>query len=199
MDENEKTITRALLLDVESEYSREFVIEQAKQENWYYIYLLSKLVSREVSILVDSNDNYWVDWGTIGSVELSPPVGAVLPFKLWVHTHPSNTAYWSITDRNSLNMAKGILEEALVLGQNGLLSTTLQPITSNTVDDINSNLQWTEEEVTSWFDYYCNVMPEFRDVVYDIDFEAIWKGKIVYRDHFGSDTFDQAGYKSKFG
>ncbi|MDG1551807.1 MAG: hypothetical protein P8Q95_08800, partial [Candidatus Poseidoniaceae archaeon] len=62
MDENEKTISRALPLDMESEYSREFVIEQAKQENWYYIYLLSKLVSREVSILVDSNDNYWVDW-----------------------------------------------------------------------------------------------------------------------------------------
>ena len=120
MDENEKTISRALLLDVESEYSREFVIEQAKQakqENWYYIYLLSQLVSREVSILVDSNDNYWVDWGTIGSVELSPPVGAVLPFKLWVHTHPSNTAYWSITDRNSLEIAKGILEKAMVLGE----------------------------------------------------------------------------------
>ena len=63
MDENEKTISRAQLLVVESEYSRGFVIEQAKQENWYYIYLLSKLVSREVSILVDSNDNYWIDWG----------------------------------------------------------------------------------------------------------------------------------------
>ena len=87
MDENEKTISRALLLDVESEYSREFVIEQAKQENWYYIYLLSKLVSREVSILVDSNDNYWVDWGTIGSVELSPPVGAVFAVQV-MGSHP---------------------------------------------------------------------------------------------------------------
>lgn len=187
------------IIDVESELSREFVIEQAKQSNWYFIYLLSKSVAREVSILVDANDHYWVDWGTIGSVKLSPPTGSVLPFKLWVHTHPSNTAYWSITDRNSLNMAKGILEEALVLGENGLLSTALQPITSNTVDDINYNLQWTEEEVTSWFDYYCNDMPEFRDVVYDIDFASIWKGKIVYRDHFGSDTFEKTGYKSKFG
>ena len=187
------------IIDVESESSREFVIEQAKQGNWYFIYLLSERVAREVSILVDANDNYWVDWGTIGSVKLSPPTGSVLPFKLWVHTHPSNTAYWSITDRNSLDMAKGILEEALVLGENGLLSTTLQPITSSTVDNVNSNLQWTEEEVTSWFDYYCNDMPEFRDVVYDINFASTWKGKIVYRDHFGSDTFDQAGYKSKFG
>ena len=189
------------IIDVESESSREFVIEQAKQGNWYFIYLLSERVAREVSILVDANDNYWVDWGTIGRVKLSPPTGSVLPFKLWVHTHPSNTAYWSITDRNSLNMAKGILEEALVLGENGLLSTTLQPITSTTVDNINSNLQWTEEEVTSWFDYYCNDMPEFRDVVYDINFASIWKGKIERRDryHFGNDTFDPAGYKSKFG
>ena len=189
------------IIDVESELSREFVIEQAKQSNWYFIYLLSKSAAREVSILVDANDHYWVDWGTIGSVKLSPPTGSVLPFKLWVHTHPSNTAYWSITDRNSLDMAKGILEEALVLGENGLLSTTLQPITSNTVDDINSNLQWTEEEVTSWFDYYCNDMPEFRNVVYDINFASIWKGKIERRDryHFGNDTFDPAGYKSKFG
>ena len=189
------------IIDVESELSREFVIEQAKQSNWYFIYLLSKSAAREVSILVDANDHYWVDWGTIGSVKLSPPTGSVLPFKLWVHTHPSNTAYWSITDRNSLNMAKGILEEALVLGEDGLLSTALQPITSNTVDDINSNLQWTEEEVTSWFDYYCNDMPEFRNVVYDINFASIWKGKIERRDryHFGNDTFDPAGYKSKFG
>ena len=189
------------IIDVESELSREFVIEQAKQSNWYFIYLLSKSAAREVSILVDANDHYWVDWGTIGSVKLSPPTGSVLPFKLWVHTHPSNTAYWSITDRNSLDMAKGILEKALVLGEDGLLSTALQSITSNTVDDINSNLQWTEEEVTSWFDYYCNDMPEFRNVVYDINFASIWKGKIERRDsyHFGNDTFDPAGYKSKFG
>ena len=117
------------------------------------IYLLSKYVSREVSILVDSKDNYFVDWGTIGSVELSPPIGAVLPFKLWVHTHPSNTAYWSITDRNTLEIAKGILDKALVLGENGLLSTTLQPTTSSTDDIVNPNPQWTEEEVMGWLEY----------------------------------------------
>jgi hypothetical protein len=166
MDENEKTISRALLLDVESEYSREFVIEQAKQENWYYIYLLSQLVSREVSILVDSNDNYWVDWGTIGSVELSPPVGAVLPFKLWVHTHPSNTAYWSITDRNSLEIAKGILEKAMVLGENGSLTTMLQSVKSLDSDMMNSHLQWAEEEVIPWpsinFEKYQRVYDTFE-------------------------------------
>ena len=172
------------IIDVESELSREFVIEQAKQSNWYFIYLLSKSAAREVSILVDANDHYWVDWGTIGSVKLSPPTGSVLPFKLWVHTHPSNTAYWSITDRNSLDMAKGILEEALVLGENGLLSTTLQPITSSTVDNVNPNLQWTEEEVTSWFDYYCNDMPEFRYVIYHPEFLSKWRRGIKFSDDF---------------
>ena len=201
MDDSNKLPKELTDLDVESEIVKDYIIEQVVKENWYMVYLISKLVSREVSILVDANDHYWVDWGTIGSVKLSPPTGSVLPFKLWVHTHPSNTAYWSITDRNSLDMAKGILEEALVLGEDGLLSTALQPITSNTVDDINSNLQWTEEEVTSWFDYYCNDMPEFRDVVYDINFASTWKGKIERCDryHFGNDTFDPAGYKSKFG
>merc|ERR1711886_20470 len=125
-----KEITEPVL-DVESESCIDFVINLAKKGNWYMIYLLSNFVSREVSILVDSKDNYFVDWGTIGSVELSPPIGAVLPFKLWVHTHPSNTAYWSITDRNTLEIAKGILDKALVLGENGLLSTTLQPTTSS--------------------------------------------------------------------
>ena len=134
MDINFIKETPEPVLDVESEFSIDYVINLAKKGNWYMIYLLSKYVSREVSILVDSKDNYFVDWGTIGSVELSPPIGAVLPFKLWVHTHPSNTAYWSITDRNTLEIAKGILDKALVLGENGLLSTTLQPTTSSTVD-----------------------------------------------------------------
>ena len=53
--------------DVESESSISHVINLAKKGNWYMIYLLSKYVSREVSILVDSKDNYFVDWGTIGS------------------------------------------------------------------------------------------------------------------------------------
>ena len=141
------------------------------------IYQLSNFVSREVSILVDSKDNYFVDWGTIGSVELSPPVGAVLPFKLWVHTHPSNTAYWSITDRNTLEIAKGILDKALVLGENGLLSTTLQPTTSSTVDIENPNPQWTEEEVMGWLEYNLdNFDSEFLEDLYSPEFKFRWNG-----------------------
>jgi proteasome lid subunit RPN8/RPN11 len=177
--------------DVESESSIDFVINLAKKGNWYMIYLLSKRVSREVSILVDSKDTYFVDWGTIGSVELSPPVGAVLPFKLWVHTHPSNTAYWSITDRNTLEIAKGILEKALVLGENGLLSTTLQPTTSSTVDIVNPNPQWTEEEVMGWLEYNSdNFDSDFVEAIYDPWFKGKWSGRKVFTDTFDSDGKD---------
>ena len=177
--------------DVESESSISHVINLAKKGNWYMIYLLSKYVSREVSILVDSKDNYFVDWGTIGSVELSPPVGAVLPFKLWVHTHPSNTAYWSITDRNTLEIAKGILDKALVLGENGLLSTTLQPTTSSTVDIDNPNPQWTEEEVMGWLEYNLdNFDSDFVEDLYSPEFKFRWNGMKVFTDHFDSDGKD---------
>lgn len=177
--------------DVESESSISHVINLAKKGNWYMIYLLSKYVSREVSILVDSKDNYFVDWGTIGSVELSPPVGAVLPFKLWVHTHPSNTAYWSITDRNTLEIAKGILDKALVLGENGLLSTTLQPTTSSTVDIENPNPQWTEEEVMGWLEYNLdNFDSDFVEAIYDPWFKGKWSGRKVFTDTFDSDGKD---------
>ncbi|MCH2649449.1 MAG: hypothetical protein MKZ57_06485 [Candidatus Poseidoniaceae archaeon] len=179
------------VIDVESESSIDFVINLAKKCNWNMIYLLSKCVSREVSILVDSKDNYFVDWGTIGSVELSPPIGAVLPFKLWVHTHPSNTAYWSITDRNTLEIAKGILDKALVLGENGLLSTILQPISSSTDDTVNPNLRWTEEEVMDWLEYNLNHLDyDFTDDLYSPDFKFRWDGRKVFTDNFDSDGKD---------
>ena len=155
------------VIDVESESSIDFVINLAKKCNWNLIYLLSKCVSREVSILVDSKDNYFVDWGTIGSVELSPPVGAVLPFKLWV-PHPSlEHSLLGITDRNTLEIAKAYLDKALVLGENGLLSTILQPISSSTDDTVNPNLRWTEEEVMDWLEYNLNHLDyDFTDDLY---------------------------------
>ena len=191
MDTNLFKELRETVIDVESESCIDLVIDLAKKHNWHMIYLLSEFVSREVSILVDSNDNYFVDWGTIGSVELNPPIGAVLPFKLWVHTHPSNTAYWSITDRNTLEMAKGILEKALVLGDNGLLSTILQPISSSTDDTVNPNLRWTEEEVMDWLEYNLNHLDyDFTDDLYSPDFKYRWDGRKVFTDNFDSDGKD---------
>ena len=177
--------------NVESESSINYVINLAKKGNWYMIYLLSKYVSREVSILVDSKDNYFVDWGTIGSVELSPPIGAVLPFKLWVHTHPSNTAYWSIIDRNTLEIAKGILDKALVLGENGLLSTTLHPTTSSTGDIVNLNPQWTEEEVMGWLEYNLNNFDsDFVEDFYSLEFKYPWNSMRIFVDNFDCDGKD---------
>ena len=175
-------------VDVESEFWLDLVTNMAQKSNWHMIYLLSKSVSREVSILVDSKDNHFVDWGTIGSVKLSPPIGAVLPFKLWVHTHPSNTAYWSITDQNTLEIAKGILDKALVLGEDGLLSTILQPIGSSTDDTVNSNLQWTEEEVIGWLEYNSdNLDSDFGEEIYSPEFRAKWIGRRVLTDTFDTD------------
>ena len=175
-------------VDVESEFWLDLVTNMAQKSNWHMIYLLSKSVSREVSILVDSKDNHFVDWGTIGSVKLSPPIGAVLPFKLWVHTHPSNAAYWSITDRNTLEVAKGILDKALVLGEDGLLSTILQPIGSSTDDTVNSNLQWTEEEVIGWLEYNSdNLDSDFGEEIYSPEFRAKWIGRRVFTDSFDND------------
>ena len=178
-------------VDVESEFWLDLVTNMAQKSNWHMIYLLSKSVSREVSILVDSKDNYFVDWGTIGSVKLSPPIGAVLPFKLWVHTHPSNTAYWSITDQNTLEIAKGILDKALVLGEDGLLSTILQPIGSCTDDTVNPNLQWTEEEVIGWLEYNSdNLDSDFVEEIYSPEFRAKWIGRRVFTDTFDTDGKD---------
>ena len=175
-------------VDVESEFWLDLVTNMAQKSNWHMIYLLSKSVSREVSILVDSKDNHFVDWGTIGSVKLSPPIGAVLPFKLWVHTHPSNAAYWSITDRNTLEIAKGILDKALVLGEDGLLSTILQPIGSSTDDTVNPNLQWTEEEVIGWLEYNSdNLDSDFGEEIYSPEFRAKWIGRRVFTDTFDTD------------
>ena len=191
MDTNLFKELRETVIDVESESCIDLVIDLAKKHNWHMIYLLSNFVSREVSILVDSKDNYFVDWGTIGSVELSPPIGAVLPFKLWVHTHPSNTAYWSITDRNTLDIAKGILDKALVLGENGLLSTTLQPTTSCTVDIVNPNPQWTEEEVMGWFEYnQHHLNNDFADDLYSPKLKFRWNGIKSLTDDFVSDGKD---------
>ena len=191
MDNNLFKELREIVIDVESKSSVDYVINLAKKGNWHMIYLLSKLLSREVSILVDSKGNYFVDWGTIGRVELNPPVGAVIPFKLWVHTHPSNTAYWSITDQNTLEIAKGILEKALVLGENGLLSTTLQPTTSSTVDIVNQNPQWTEEEVMGWLEYNLdNYDDDFIEDLYDPWFKGKWFGRKVFTNTFDSDGKD---------
>lgn len=86
---------------------------------WAEFYRISEMAGAEVSMLIDAEDNCFVDWGTISRVGLNPPAGGVIPFKIWTHTHPYSTSYWSYTDRNTLAIASvaRILQKALVLGR----------------------------------------------------------------------------------
>ncbi len=86
---------------------------------WSEFYKFSEITSVEVSMLIDAEDNCFVDWGTESRVGLNPPAGGIVPFKVWVHTHPFGSSYWSATDRNTLAIASAarILDSALVLGR----------------------------------------------------------------------------------
>ena len=89
----------------------------AKSQMWPQLWELGHKMNREISILVDAEDKMYVDVGTSGQVEMSNPLGAKIPFKSWIHTHPDD-AYWSSTDLSTLANQTGILLEAMVLGKN---------------------------------------------------------------------------------
>ena len=91
-------------------------------EDWQSLWNLADSLKREVSVLFDEQGLIWVDIGSTGRVALSPPNGSRIPFQLWIHTHPWD-AYWSITDKETLSIATGILEKALVLGHDHLVRT----------------------------------------------------------------------------
>ena len=67
----------------------------AEKKEWRSLWSLADVLQREVSVLFDNEENIWVDIGTRGEVRMSPPTGAKIPFKMWIHTHPHD-AYWSI-------------------------------------------------------------------------------------------------------
>ena len=126
---------------------KEHIINLVDGKDWEEIYRISAMIRREVSILIDADDAIWIDVGEQSQVSLSPPYGSKLPFKLWVHTHPNMTAYWSCTDQDSLRMATNILDTAYVLGGDGLLFTH-----SNATPDRECipGLVWSQESVTPW-------------------------------------------------
>jgi uncharacterized membrane protein len=94
----------------------------AVEEDWQGLWNLADSLKREVSVLFDEQGLIWVDIGSAGRVAMSPPTGSRIPFQLWIHTHPWD-AYWSMTDKETLGIASGILEKALVLGHNHLVRT----------------------------------------------------------------------------
>ncbi|GIT41389.1 MAG: hypothetical protein Ct9H300mP10_03990 [Methanobacteriota archaeon] len=58
---------------------------------------------------------------------MSPPIGAKVPFKLWLHTHPQD-AYWSSTDRDTIASYTSLLERAVVLGHDHYKQTVFSEI-----------------------------------------------------------------------
>ena len=132
----------------DSEKTTQLISELTTQKDWDKIYQISEFFGQEISILVDAQERVFVDWGSISRVELTPPIGSVVPFKLWLHTHPRNQAFWSETDQYSLFIAERILEQAIVLGMDGILST------SNTnLLELKPSIDqscWTLEQVTAW-------------------------------------------------
>jgi len=133
----------------ETELFEDLMHEMVVDERWEDIYRISSSLNREVSILIDSDDSIWIDWGNQSEVTLSPPYGAKIPFKLWVHTHPNMLAYWSFTDQNSLQIATNILETAYVLGGDGLLSTSSN---CSPGSETIRGLSWSKETVSSWIE-----------------------------------------------
>ncbi len=130
----------------------------ALHDRWDCVYILSYFACLETSVLIDANDRVFIDWGLPGSVHLRQPVGAKIPFKLWVHTHPRMDTYWSTTDKNSLAFSTLLLQHAYVLGKQGIKYTQNSSLLEVEHEKSISNqapLQyWSEEETEPWSEWY---------------------------------------------
>ena len=74
---------------------------------------------REIQVVVDANDELFMDFGTPGFVDFAEvPVGMTIPIKCWIHTHPFGSAYFSSTDWRTIRNWQLIMTEAIVLGNN---------------------------------------------------------------------------------
>jgi len=73
----------------------------------------------EVSVIVDGNDNLYINHGSPGFVDYIGVDlrGMRIPIKCWIHTHPFGYAFWSGTDNRTLRNWRPILNSAIVLGK----------------------------------------------------------------------------------
>jgi hypothetical protein len=150
-----KQVDSPLLLDFQS--------NSASAGRWDAVYAISLLAGLETSVLIDADDEVFIDWGTSGRVPLKPPVGARMPFKTWVHTHPGFAAYWSATDTNSLAIGSGILRQAIVLGAPGPkvainLAFNKDYDASSTINASGPLSSWSDEPVTPWDEWYQQII-----------------------------------------
>ncbi len=124
----------------------------AEKKDWLTLWEIADNLGKEVSILYDKNSSIWVDIGTSGRVELAPPIGSEIPYKLWIHSHPHD-AYWSSTDRDTISIFSNILDEAIVLGHDHYKKTT--KISDNSVEtlaDFGELRYWTDEPIIFYND-----------------------------------------------
>tara|TARA_R110001592_G_scaffold224032_2_gene479558 strand:- start:9956 stop:10459 length:504 start_codon:yes stop_codon:yes gene_type:complete len=85
---------------------------------------------REVQVIIDSNNNLFISFGTPGFVSFEgqeeelygddeePRQPMKLPIKCWIHTHPFGAAYFSGTDWNTIRTWELLMNSAIVLGDN---------------------------------------------------------------------------------
>ena len=135
--------------DLDSRVLKESIAALARESMWRQLWLVADALSREVSVLFDRDGRIWVDIGTAGQVRLSPPVGATIPFSLWIHTHPWD-AYWSPTDLSTLASYSRILDSALVLGHDHMKSTRKAEGDCERLGPRAPLSVWTSEEVRSY-------------------------------------------------
>ncbi len=116
-----------------------------KENRWSEVWTISHALGVEISWIEDAKEEVWVDIGGPGDVSLEPPIGALLPFRLWVHTHPWD-AYWSVTDRRTLAAYCGLIQEALVLGHDHSKHTKcLLPFGEKLKEGVSPLSRWTDE------------------------------------------------------
>jgi hypothetical protein len=122
------------------------------EQNWQEVWNIADLLGVEISLLFDSADNIWVDIGTAGSVRLQPPGGAILPFRLWVHTHPRD-AYWSATDKRTLAIWQMLLDKALVLGHDHYKQSVKGDATElPRLSSAGPLASWSDEEIVQYYE-----------------------------------------------
>ena len=156
----EHWMTACLQAEAKAVETEELLLVQrraAEHGRWDLVYNLSLIAGLETSVLIDANGAIQIDWGSPGRVPLRPPVGMMAPFRLWVHTHPGFHAYWSSTDRNSLAVAQGILDRALVLGAPGVKESRnlMKEDSTKRLGVVGPLSSWSEQDIVSW-DHWLN-------------------------------------------
>ena len=130
--------------DYDCEVIREHIAGLVKAGRWQEIWAIGDRLSREVSVLIDAEDKFYVDIGTSGEVKMSPPVNAKVPFKLWLHSHPRD-AYWSSTDLDTIACYTSLLERAAVLGHDHYKQTVFSNSPELPLEEEGPLSSWTSE------------------------------------------------------